>query len=213
MGNPSANFNLLAADLNGDGEIDVFDVMMAINLVLSQNSSSRSYVRDANETTLESMFMTIDNEGVNLSIDNPGRFSAFQFELALREGTMLTEAKLADSKDTHLIKFDQIGTNCYRVMAVSLDNLAFSTTASELLRLSLSSNNGGSAVIDNVRFVTPEGEKVLFSVSHENSATAIMEIVKEQEAVIYDLSGRKFTVSENLPKGVYIINNKKVVIK
>lgn len=213
MGNPSANFNLLAADLNGDGEIDVFDVMMAINLVLSQKSSSRSNVRDANETTLESMFMTIDNEGVNLSIDNPGRFSAFQFELALPEGTILTEAKLADSKDTHLIKFDQIGTNCYRVMAVSLDNLAFSTTASELLRLTLSSNNSASAVIDNIRFVTPEGEKVLFSVSHENSATSIKEIVKEQEAVIYDLSGRKFTVSENLPKGVYIINNKKVVIK
>ena len=159
------------------------------------------------------MFMTSDNEGVNLSIDNPGRFSAFQFELALPEGTALTDARLADSKDTHLIKFDQIGTNCYRVMAVSLDNLAFSTTASELLRLSLSNNNGASAVIDNIRFVTPEGEKVLFSVSHENSATSIKEIVKEQEAVIYDLSGRKFTVSENLPKGVYIINNKKVVIK
>lgn len=213
MGNPSANFNLLAADLNGDGEIDVFDVMMAINLVLNQNSSSRSNVRDANETTLESMFMTSDNEGVNLSIDNHGRFFAFQFELALPEGTALTDARLADSKDTHLIKFDQIGTNCYRVMAVSLDNLAFSPTASELLRLSLSNNNGASAVIDNVRFVTPEGEKVLFSVSHENSATSIKEIVKEQEAVIYDLSGRKFTVSENLPKGVYIINNKKVVIK
>ena len=213
MGNPSANFNLLAADLNGDGEIDVFDVMMAINLVLSQKSSSRSNVRDANDKTLESMFMTSDNEGVNLSIDNHGRFSAFQFELALPKGTALTDARLADSKDTHLIKFDQIGTNCYRVMAVSLDNLAFSPTASELLRLSLSNNNGASAVIDNVRFVTPEGEKLLFSVSHENSATSIKEIVKEQEAVIYDLSGRKFSVSENLPKGVYIINNKKVVIK
>lgn len=31
--------------------------------------------------------------------------------------------------------------------------------------------------------------------------------------VVYDLQGRKMTVNGNLPKGIYIVNGKKVVVK
>lgn len=47
-----------------------------------------------------------------------------------------------------------------------------------------------------------------------SSSTAIQQVEsRQQPTVVYILSGRKVTSSQHLPKGIYIINNKKVVIK
>ncbi len=211
---PSSDFVYLAADMNADGEVDIFDVMLAINLVLNRENSARSMARamGAGET-LEPMYMTTTDDGIRLDIDDAGRFTAFQFDVEVPEGTELTGAILTGSEDTHLIRTAKTGENRYRVMAVSLNNNSLMTMAQGLLRLSLSGNSR-FAMVDNIKFVTPQGEPVYFSISQMGSATGIKEIDIDRDEVVYDMSGRRVsTTHENLPKGIYIINNKKVVIK
>ena len=211
---PTADFMFLAADMNGDGEIDIFDVMLAVNLVLNQSSPARSKVRAMGAgDTLEPMYMTATSDGIRLDIADAGRFTAFQFDVEVPEGTELKDAVLTGSEDTHLIRIAKTGENSYRVMAVSLNNTSLMATAQGLLKLSLS-DNSRSVVIDNIKFVTPQGESVYFSASQKGSTTGIREIDAGQDEIIYDMSGRRVnTTRENLPKGIYIVNNTKVVIR
>ena len=211
---PSSDFVFLAADMNADGEVDIFDVMIAINLILNWSNSSESRARAISEgNALEPMYMTVTDNGIRLDIDDAGKFTAFQFDVEVTEGTELIDAILTGSEDTHLIRTAKTGENSYRVIVVSLNNSTFMTTDQGLLRLSLS-DNSRFAVIDNIKFVTPLGESVYFSISQKDSTTGIKKTCIGQDEIIYDLSGRKVGISrESLPKGIYIINNKKFVIE
>jgi hypothetical protein len=210
----TSGFVFLAADINADGEVDVFDVMLGINLVLNRENAAGSMAR-ATDTggCLEPMYMITTDDNIRLEIADAGKFTAFQFDVEVPEGTELTDVVLTGSEDTHINRFDRIGENSYRVMAVSLENNPLRTTTQGLLRLTLSGDSR-FAVIDNIKFVTTQGESVLFAVSQKESATGIKEIGTRKDDVIYNISGSRVNAArENLPKGTYIINNTKVIIK
>lgn len=212
LGNPTSDFVPLAADLNGDGEIDVFDVMMAINLVLNQKNTARSKARAMEAgNALEPMYMTIDNDAIKLDIDNADKYTAFQFDVEVADGSELIEVKLNASEGTHLLSYEKREGNWYRVMAVSLDNSPL--RADQGLISLLLSDNKKFTMIDNIKFVTPQNESVYFAISQNGSTTGIQAFGMEKNEAIYNLSGRRFSSRSNLPKGVYIINNIKVVIK
>ena len=85
-------------------------------------------------------------------------------------------------------------------------------SANGLLELDLT--NGDDVQIDNILFVTPKGEAVQFGALSDNIVTDIKSVGTSDAEEIYDLSGRKMNVRrEQLPRGIYIINQKKVVIK
>ena len=212
LGNPTSDFVSLAADLNGDGEIDVFDVMMAINLVLNQKNIAKSKARAMEGgNALEPMYMTIDNDAIKLDIDNADKYTAFQFDVEVADGSELIEVKLNASEGTHLLSYEKREGNWYRVMAVSLDNSPL--RADQGLISLLLSDNKKLTMIDNIKFVTPQNESVYFAISQNGSTTGIQAFGMEKNEAIYNLSGRRFSSRSNLPKGVYIINNIKVVIK
>lgn len=209
LGNPSATFNYLAADLNDDGEIDVFDAMMAIDLALAHKAAARSMARAAvNTGELAKVTPTVD--GIMLDINNPERFTAFQFDVEVSDGVELTEARLAVNSG-HILQFVKNGENTYRVIGLSMNNSTLSASGNGLVELSFS--KVGHVQINNIVFVTPQEDRVFFT-SGDAVATGIGSIGYEQSEEIFDLSGRKVdTDRSSLPKGVYIINNKKVVIK
>ena len=83
-----------------------------------------------------------------------------------------------------------------------------------LLKLHLSNKTVGEMTIDNILFVTPMGEVVRFGSHQLDMTTGIQSVTHSQAGQIYDLSGQRLNMKrEQLPKGVYIINNQKVVIK
>ena len=104
-----------------------------------------------------------------------------------------------------------VGDGEYRVIALSMSNSALPTANGHLLQLRLSLPAGeGSIALSRLLLVTPGAQPV----------TAISETratdggATTADGTYYDLSGRLMKLSNSrLPKGVYIVNHKKVVIK
>ena len=209
IGNPSAKFNFLAADLNEDGEVDIFDVMMAINLVFSQKNSSRSLTRATSGSEEQAIVKAADDR-IIFGVNDASRFTAFQFDVEVANGVELKEVCLnADAH--HDLQFVRIGQDTYRVIGISMDNSTLTTNGNDFVELRLSKEC--DAQISNIVFVTPDETKVHFAGSYVN-LTDIRNTTLDQSEEIFDLSGRKIDAERSrLPKGVYIINNKKVVIK
>jgi len=210
MGQPSEKFVMPAADINDDGEVDIFDVMKAINLVMSQKKSARSMAR-ASRSTEEHAYVKATDDGVAVGVNNPARFTAFQFDVEVTDGMELTDVRLTASLGNHKLYFIKNGQNTYRLIGVSMDNSTLTTNGNELVELSFS--KGGHVQISDIIFITPQETKVHF-VGSGMIVTGIDGIEYEQTENIFDLSGRKIDTDRNhLFKGIYIINNKKVVIK
>ena len=200
----------LAADMNADGEIDIFDVMIAINIVLNRDNSAGSRTR-ASGNMEEQAVVTATADGIMLGVNDAGRFTAFQFDVEVTDGMELKAARLNDNTGNHELYSINIGQNTYRVIGISMDNSTLTGSGNDLIKLSFS--KGGHAQISNLVFVTPQKSKVYFSCDN-GEVTGIGRIGYRQAEDIYDLSGRKTNTDRSrLPKGVYIINNKKVVIK
>ena len=210
MGKPSADFNKVLADLNNDGEIDIFDVIKLINLVLERKTSTRSNTRSTDEFD-EQVFLRNTDNGLVLGINNPTRFTAFQFDVIVADCMELTDARLNDNAGNHKLYYIKNDQNTYRVIGVSMDNSTLTTNGNDLVELSFSKS--GNVRISDIVFVTPQETKIRF-VGGDMIVTNIDGFEYEQTEEIFDLSGRKLDTDRNhLPKGIYIINSKKVVIK
>ena len=207
-------YDYTLADMNDDGEIDVFDVTMMIGAILKEESAAKArkamgvYVPTADDLlTMES-----SSEGMTVSIERPERFTSFQMDVEVPVGVALTGARLTNNESGHNVLYSKIGENQYRLMALSMSSTPLKASANGLLELDLT--DGGDVQIGNIMFVTPQGEAVLIDALSDNVVTDINSIGISEVEEIYDLSGRKMNVRrEQLPKGVYIINQKKVVIK
>lgn len=211
LGKPSSRFIPEAADMNDNGEVEIFDVMKVVNLVLNNKTTARSMARSAKDTE-EKAIVTATSDGILLGINDPARFTAFQFDVEVADGIELTDARLTANTGNHTLRFVKNGQNSYRVVGISMNNSTFSANGNDLVELLFS--EGGRVQINNIFFVTPEEYKVHFANS-DVVVSGINSIEDEQEAEeIYDLSGRKVDAErKSLTKGIYIIGNKKIVIK
>jgi surface protein len=211
LGTYEGTFNVSLADMNNDGVIDIFDVTLVVNITLEDDtnnpSGSRAFTRGDNSQA-EMIRLKAEANNIYLSIDEAERFTAFQFDITLPEGVELTGVELAAGTTDHMLKFVKLRGNRYRVVGLSFTNELLATSNGQLIDLQVSDAIRGNDVsIDNVLFVTPSNKV----------ATHIGGIEHNQQAAddnIYNLSGQKLNVKrQQLSKGVYIINHKKVIIK
>ena len=215
LGDDIEGFVLGAADVNGDNEVDVFDVTKIINIILTTGGNSakvRKAIGIQPYTALEQLYVENSTDGIMMSVDNVGRFTSFQMDVEMPDGVELTDARLTIPETGHILRYTKVEKNYYRILALSMNNTPLSAAAEGLLKLDLS--NGGDVQISNILFVTPQGEEVQMEALSRNIVTDIADIKTPQNTEIYDLSGRKLDVDlKQLPKGLYIINGKKVMAK
>ena len=207
-------YDYSVADMNNDGEIDVFDVTKMIAVILSEESSAKMRKTEGVQEPAITEQLTIENaaNGIILKVDQANRFTSFQMDVVAPDGISLTEVHLSQNETDHIVRYAKIGENQYRVMALSMNSTPLQAYSDRLLELGM--NEGDDVQIDNILFVTPQGEAVPFSIISDNITTDIMTVGISEAEDIYDLSGRKINVNRTqLPKGVYIINKKKVFIK
>ena len=214
--NVSVSYNAMLADMNDDKEIDIFDVMKLKHVILNGKlpNQSQALSRTAEYGIYEDMMLAFSNAGVTIGIPNSQRFTSFQFEIELTDDIELTEAQLIGMTTNHSIEFAKIDDNYYRVLGLSLDNsLLEGNNGNNLIGLEIP--NCGKISIRNAMFVTPQGEVTYFNDNEiENGITGIRPVMAPDSESVYDLLGRKITTKGGrLPKGVYIINNKRVVVK
>lgn len=154
MNNASAKFIRSNADLNGDGEVNVTDIVMLVNLIMSgQNSAVRTVSNRAGDLT-EGDCLTIDDvsmiagetKQVSIMLKNPDRkYAAFQFDLTLPDGVTIAKNENGkmmasldiDRKDDHTLTVSEIGNNTYRFLAFSMSNAEFYGTSGAMVNVTL----------------------------------------------------------------------------
>ena len=212
LGNGSDEYDYTVADMNGDNEIDVFDVTAMINVILG-NSNNAPTLRRSMEPN-ESVRLSADGNEVLVAVDNVSRFTSFQFDAKVPKGAELLGVDWSGNRDSHLLQFAKTGEDTYKVVALSMESTPLSELNGTLLKLHLSNKTVGEMTIDNILFVTPMGEAVRFGSHPLDMTTGIQSVTHSRDGQIYDLSGQRLSMKrEQLPKGIYIINNQKVVIK
>lgn len=208
MGNQSSTFHSAAADYNVDGVVDVFDVMNIINNALNNKTKANGKVMALGNKE-ERADATATSDGVLFGINNVNRFTAFQFDVEVADGMELTNVRLTANTTHHSLHYVKNGKNIYRVVGISMDNSILTSEESGLVKLSFS--KGGNVRISNIFFVSPQEEKVCFA-SCNAIVTGISSIEREEVERVFDLFGRNVDFDHaRQTKGIYIINNKKVV--
>lgn len=211
---PSERFVFAAADVNRNGEVDVFDLTAAINAFFDNALLFAPDVED-NSNANESVLLTSTAGELLFHVDEAERFTSFQFDVEVPQGCQLQNV-VWNQEIHHVLQFAQIGENLYRVLAISLENVPLSDADNALLKLQLSGSGSGDIRVDHVLFVTPQGENVHFNGNSYNTVTGMKHTTKSNQssnADYYDLSGRKISNHRPATKGIYIVNGKKCVVK
>ena len=217
MGKPSNVFVEAAADLNDDGEINVTDIVNVVSIIMSANSSNAPKRASVSEM-VDNDKLTLSVEGENsysLCLDNDAEYVASQFELRLANGQQLESMRMNEERiDGHLMKYAKIDDNLYKVIVYSPENRPFRGGNDRFFTFNVSGR--GSVEVSNILFVTNGVKEKQFPSLY--AETTSIDIIKTHSTMdIYDIDGRlirkQVNAIENLQKGVYIINGKKIVIR
>ena len=218
LGRPSGIFMWDAADLNGDGEVNVTDIVAIVNIILTADVSSakmRGIVEVENtENDMVALFQK-SNRVSSLELTNEGKYVASQFDLVLAEGQRLNSITLNEKRaNDHSVSYSKVGENTYRVVVYSLSNTAYEGSEGELLNIDVTGD--GEYSLENILFVTAQQVEKRFA-PLAGEATGINSTVAEKTFDIYSVDGillyKQATTTEGLPKGVYIIEGKKYLVK
>lgn len=173
---------------------------------------------------------------LTLALDNKGmKYSGFQFDMLLPEGVHVkkdafnnNEVRLSDSRQAAnaLFMSNMIADHTFRVLGASATGDIYSGTTGDFIKLLLVAEEGMNAedavvTINNMvlakdgRGVSPQAITANLPIGE---TTSISNIEQGKFVNVYDLKGfclkSHVTIQQalkNLPKGVYIINGKKVV--
>ena len=212
LGRASGTFIFAAADVNTDGWVDIFDVTAIINIIL-KNNHQYAPDRRAGSNRGESVWLNKTDQGLSFGVDHAERYTAFQFDIVLPRGVSLVDIDKSQMTD-HNVRFAKIGDNRYRILAMSMDCWSLPAASRSLLDLVLSCADQGKVTVDDVVFVTPEGRADYYDGCSLALTTGIQHVTYNQHEKVYNLFGHQLSKQRGqLTKGVYIINNKKVVVK
>jgi len=214
LGSHSEQFVAESSDLNDDGVIDIFDVTKLIGEMSSSGSRaamSRSMV--ACDYGQELLWLKTEGNRVWLDTDLPERFTAFQFDVEVPEGIEVRGVAIPDWAGHHL-KFTKVEDNIYRVIGVSLGNKPLPSSGRGVVELQLSDVVSGKLNVSDVLFVTPRGEKFHFADNSLDLSTGVDSLTTTTAENVYDMFGRRVSDKKySLRRGLYIVDNKKVIVK
>ena len=220
-----------AADMNGDKDISVTDVGMIINLILNDGAASRQKAqRNVADAHLSLMPIT---GGYQLMLDNKDAFVAFQMDIQLVNGATINDMHLNDNNDHQLI-YRKLNNGKYRVVCYSHTNSTFTDNDVALLNISTT----GDIIFSDIRLTTA-GLTELCPIMSNDMPTDIanveqgiqvningntLQIISDNDTTIslYSLGGsvcrilnvhRGVNNFDGLRAGVYMIGNRKVILK
>ena len=222
MERPSNSFVFAAADLTGDGKVNGMDLVELVSLVMAQGATQAAppSALPRREGTLQTEKLDMgtlalkrnEDGGVMLGVDDPDEFILAQMVVEVSDGT-LTDIT---TDNAHVATWTPIGENRYSVLAYSTRNRLFTTNDCLLTFLGCE----GNVTVKDVMLVDADREARFFADVTYNGTTGIVPTPNpslERRESIYDLSGRKLETRNmklgTSPKGVYIVNGKKVVVK
>lgn len=213
--------SFIPGDANGDGLVNVTDIVAAVNYIM--DNPSDNFNKDAadlngdgivNVTDIVQMVNIIMNgngassrraaatssnliiSGNNIQLRNADTYTAVQFDINLSDGQSISNIVLNGSSN-HSLSWKMIDEKTCRVVVYSMANAPFLVNSDNLFTVFMT--GGQDATISNEILIKAE------------NTTGIDIIRKEAEnGNVYDLNGRQVKMPR---KGLYIINGRKVIVK
>ena len=185
-----------AADMNADLGIDILDVIGIIKKIMNLGADAQA-LAEATAT------YTIENG--TLYVESPVALAGVQVQLALDEGE--NEVRVAEGLNGFEHTSAWLSENDYLFLAYNMNGKTLPAGKHTLLHI-------GNGLVAQMRLADSAGRNVE---AIGDDATKINRMATDVMTVpgIYDLQGRKITNDSQwqgqLPKGVYIVNGKKVV--
>ena len=192
MEKPSDGFNKDAADLTGDGEINVTDIVKMVSIIMSgDGGSSRRAAATSDKLVIS---------GHNIQLRNAENYIAAQFDINLSDGQSISDIVLKSSSN-HDLYWKMIDTNTCRVVVYSMTNEAFRTNNTALFNVIMTGSLEDASICNDL-LIDADGTTGIDDVRDKMSEV--------RDNHYYDLNGRMMKTPS---KGIYILNGRKVVIK
>lgn len=210
---------LIVADINGDNQIDVADLVMVRNFFLYGKydglASTANKVAARTPQTAGTMALAVQKASLGVSLDSEINYSAVQMDVTLPAGLILTDATFSGAGEVNA-EFNKIGDHTWRVVVYAADGESVNVNA-DLVKLGMAGAGNGQIVIDNVKGANARG--MLISIKgvagDYSGATGINATMAQAKAYFYGVDG---TVRKGISKGITIVKEagnkvKKVLTK
>ncbi len=216
----------------------ISDLVLAEDITVeTAGAATRSYSMDV---SLSDAVKTDGIVSLPVNVANNIPYSAMQMDVTVPEGMSLSAAELTSRASRHTITWRQMENGKVRIVVYSPNNAEFDGNSGTLLTLSIAENGVSSADIDvameNVLFVTADGEERLMGGTtsvvnvlndgglkiYVSDGKLIIESNRHTEMPLYTVQGYPVrmlqvkagrNVYDGLSAGIYIINNKKMIIE
>ena len=239
---PSAGSIFEAADVNQDGVINGSDYVRLVNAILGRIVLESAPVKKINSLNNTLGYEVYSNEisvtagnsiDVPINIKNADIFTAWQADIELPAGFMVATAEVNNARTTagkHNIAMNEISSGNTRLLCASATNRDFNGNDGEIATLKLMVDNDvmpGTYVVRiknamcieaNEKYHELQDYDVLLTVGAYSGINDLA--IANDNVNVYNTQGQivKRNVSSvdattGLSQGIYIVGNKKVVVK
>ena len=229
----------LMGDANGDGSINVTDVMLIVNHILGNtlpvfveecaNVNGDNRIDVADVMLLVNMILNSSNNvpsvalpatsvleavptsanKVELRMGNMSQYTAFQMQIQMPTNVHLLGAEMAEKTTGHRVMTNEIGDGLYNVIVYSLNGERFKETSNGTLLRLLTDGRAKDLEIKNIQFTNKSFETVTFS--DVTGTTGIEDVSSDEtDADFYNLQGMPV---KSPCHGIFIKNREKIIIK
>jgi hypothetical protein len=181
-------------DLNGDGELNIGDLILIVKKVLK---NSTQYAASRTDTECQAADLA--------------QYTAAQFVMSVPRSVREQDIRLTGGiAQTHQMMCEQIEPGRYAVVVFSLTNSRLTAGDSGFIEVRADGAQPDDVTIENVVLAKHTGETARFG--KLAIATTVTDVERGHErGAVYDLKGlRQATVSK---KGIYVENGKKIVVR
>ena len=224
VGTPAETFVKVLADINSDGGVDIGDAVTLVNEIAGDQNFARAYNMPKGNTEFsDELTLTESSNSLSLCLANQRYYTAFQFDLYVPEGVDVMQIQInKERKQKHQLLYNKVENGHWRVVALSTSNRTFEGNNGELLNVALGNNSSEGISLSNIKFFDAKGSGYQFNDLYLSGTTMIQskddgQWTTDNSSTVYDLQGRKMVNGKSsncqLPRGVYIVNGKKVMIK
>lgn len=209
-----ADPRFLAADVNGDGKINIADVIQMANKIMTgqfvpktEAAQTRIAALFPEKTEANSLSVVAQGTGskqfVNISLNEVSNFVGAQMDVTLPAGVSLVGATAGAGQEVVFGEVDGVT----RLVISNINNDGFAGNDIVTLEVEVSSDyKTGAVIVDNALFSDSRGALYIIGGGASDGATGFTELTAGEKVMnkIYSVGGQ---IMNSLKKGVNVIIN------
>ena len=201
-------------------------MILAVSLLSAMNMMAQTVELSIGDFDINAGEKATVSLNLTNSVDN---ICAFQCEVVFPKGMSIALNKKSkpdvklneDRTDDHTLTVSQLESGAYKFLCYSNSNAPFYENSGEIVSIVVEADASysGASLTGTVQNQVITDDQANQYTPADASFTGIkqMELSNDKPATIYDLKGnivrKNATTTNGLRSGVYIINNKKVIVK